>query len=147
LVLVDASHPDQWVRWPTPRADRILEVSQRLFGGLVRAAAGAALPGFAATEATQMRAWSVSRQQLSAAQPLGDRPLAVLTVSEQPRGGELLRALQTAELTPDASFEAVPGASHESLVSDREHARVVAQTILEVVQAARDRERATSTEV
>jgi len=73
----------------------------------------------------------------------------VLTVSEQPRGGELLRALQTelAELTPDASFKVVQGASHESLVSDREHARVVAQTILEVVQAARDRERATSTEV
>ncbi len=173
LVLVDASHPDQWVRWPTPRADRILELSQRLFGwlgwfGLLRTLnltrgisaglpaqqvaelrAGAALPGFAATEAAQMRSWSVSRQQLSAAQPLGNLPLAVLTVSEQPRGGELLRALQTelAELTQDASFEVVQGASHESLVSDRENARVVAQTILAVVQAARDRERATSTEL
>jgi len=173
LVLVDASHPDQWVRWPTPRADRILELSQRLFGwlgwfGLLRTLnltrgisaglpaqqvaelrAGAALPGFAATEAAQMRSWSLSRQQLSAAQPLGNLPLAVLTVSEQPRGGELLRALQTelAELTQDASFEVVQGASHESLVSDRENARVVAKTILAVVQAARDRERATSTEL
>ena len=34
LVLVDASHPDQWVRWPTPHADKILEVSQRIFGWL-----------------------------------------------------------------------------------------------------------------
>ena len=34
LVLVDASHPDQWVRWPTPHADRILEVSQRILGWL-----------------------------------------------------------------------------------------------------------------
>jgi hypothetical protein len=36
----------------------------------------------------------------------------------------------------------VQGASHESLISDREHARVVAKTILSVVQAARDRDRA-----
>jgi hypothetical protein len=38
----------------------------------------------------------------------------------------------------------VQGASHESLISDREHARVVAKTILSVVQAARDRQRPTS---
>jgi pimeloyl-ACP methyl ester carboxylesterase len=164
LVLVDASHPDQWVRWPTPHADRILEVSQRIFGwlgwlGVLRALnlsrgitaglparqaaelrAGAALPGFAATEAAQMRSWSVSREQLNAAGPLGDLPLAVLAVSEQPLGGELLTALQRelAELTQGSSFEVVQGASHESLISNREHARVVARTIEAVVQAARD---------
>ena len=79
LVLVDASHPDQWVRWPTPHADKMIEVSQRIFGwlgwlGVLRALnlsrgvsaglparqvaelrAGAALPGFAATEAAQIR--------------------------------------------------------------------------------------------
>ena len=168
LVLVDASHPDQWVRWPTPHADKILEVSQRIFGwlgwlGILRALnlsrgisaglparqiaelrAGAALPGFAATEAAQIRSWSVSREQLNAAQPLGDLPLAVLAVSEQPVGGELLTALQRelAELTENASFEVVQGASHESLISDREHARVVAKTIQAVVQAARNREEA-----
>jgi pimeloyl-ACP methyl ester carboxylesterase len=166
LVLVDASHPDQWVRWPTPHADRMLEVSQRIFGwlgwlGVLRALnlsrgitaglptrraaelrAGAALPGFAATEAAQIRSWSVSREQLNAAGPLGDLPLAVLTVSEQPLGGELLTALQRelAELTKDASFEVVQGASHESLISNREHARIVAKTIESVVQAARNRE-------
>jgi pimeloyl-ACP methyl ester carboxylesterase len=164
LVLVDASHPDQWVRWPTPHAERILEVSQRIFGwlgwlGVLRALnlsrgitaglparqaaelrAGAALPGFAATEAAQMRSWSVSREQLNAAGPLGDLPLAVLAVSEQPLGGELLTALQRelAELTQGSSFEVVQGASHESLISNREHARVVARTIEAVVQAARD---------
>jgi pimeloyl-ACP methyl ester carboxylesterase len=164
LVLVDASHPDQWVRWPTPHVDRILEVSQRIFGwlgwlGVLRALnlsrgitaglparqaaelrAGAALPGFAATEAAQMRSWSVSREQLNAASPLGDLPLAVLAVSEQPLGGELLTALQRelAELTQGSSFEVVQGASHESLISNREHARVVARTIEAVVQAARD---------
>jgi hypothetical protein len=104
--------------------------------------AGAALPGFAATEAAQIRSWSVSREQLNAAGPLGDLPLAVLTVSEQPLGGELLTALQRelAELTKDTSFEVVQGASHESLIAKREHARVVARTIEAVVQAARNSE-------
>jgi pimeloyl-ACP methyl ester carboxylesterase len=137
LILVDASHPDQWVRWPTPHADRILEVSQRVLGwlgwlGLLRALhlaraisaglparqaaelrAGAALPGLAATTAAQIRSWSVSRVQLNAAAPLGDLPLAVLAVSEQPVGGELLTALQRelAELTENASFEVVQGAA------------------------------------
>ncbi|HKN43332.1 MAG TPA: alpha/beta hydrolase [Propionibacteriaceae bacterium] len=165
LILVDASHPDQWVRWPTPHADRIIEVSQRVLGwlgwfGLLRALhlargistglparqaaelrAGAALPGCAATEAAQMGCWSVSRQQLNVAAPLGELPLAVIGVSEQPVGGELLTALQRelAELTENASFEIVKGATHESLISDREHARVVARTILTVVEAAASR--------
>jgi pimeloyl-ACP methyl ester carboxylesterase len=164
LVLVDASHPDQWVRWPTPYADRMLEVSQRIFGwlgwfGVLRALnlsrgiaaglparqaaelrAGAALPGHAATAAAQIRSWSVSRERLNAAAPLGDLPLAVLAVSEQPVGAELLTALQRelADLTEGASFEVVQGASHESLISNREHARVVAKTIEAVVQQARD---------
>ena len=109
--------------------------------------AGAALPGFAATEAAQIRSWSVSREQLNAAAPLGDLPLAVLAVSEQPVGGELLTALQRelAELTENASFEVVQGASHESLISNREHARVVAKTIQAVVHAARNREDARRT--
>jgi pimeloyl-ACP methyl ester carboxylesterase len=166
LILVDASHPDQWVRWPTPHADRIIEVSQRVLGwlgwfGLLRALhlargisaglparqaaelrAGAALPGCAATEAAQMGCWSVSRQQLNVAAPLGELPLAVIGVSEQPVGGELLTALQRelAELTENASFEIVKGATHESLISDREHARVVADTIQAVVRKARDHE-------
>jgi pimeloyl-ACP methyl ester carboxylesterase len=165
LILVDASHPDQWVRWSTPHADRILEVSQRILGwlgwfGLLRALhlargisaglparqaaelrAGAALPGFAATEAAQIRSWSVSREQLKAAAPLGDLPLAVLAVTEQPVGGQLLTALQRelAELTENASFQVVQGASHETVISDREHARIVAATIGAVVQAATDR--------
>jgi hypothetical protein len=66
----------------------------------------------------------------------------VLGVSEQPVGGELLTALQheLAQLTEDANFETVQGASHESLISNLEYAQVVAKTIAAVVQAARDRE-------
>jgi hypothetical protein len=83
----------------------------------------------------------VSREQLNAAESLGALPLAVLAVSEQPVGGELLTALQRelAELTEDASFEIVQGASHESLISNRGYAHVVAKTIKAVVQAATDR--------
>ena len=52
-------------------------------------------------------------------------------MSKQPVGGELLTALQRelAQLTEDASMEVVQGASHKSVISNREHARVVAQTI------------------
>jgi hypothetical protein len=126
---------------------RALNLSRGITAGLparhtAELRAGAALPGFAATEAAQIRSWSVSREQLNAAGPLGDLPLAVLAVSEQPLGGELLTALQRelAELTKDASFEVVQGASHESLIANREHARIVAKTIESVVQAARNRE-------
>ena len=85
----------------------------------------------------------LARQQLNAAAQLGDLPLSVLGISEQPVGGELLTDLQhqLAQLTDDASFEIVQGASHESLISDREYARAVAWAIQAVVQAARDRER------
>jgi hypothetical protein len=48
---------------------------------------------------------------------------------------------QLTQLTEDASFEIVQGASHESVISDRQYARVVARRIQAVVQAAQDRER------
>jgi hypothetical protein len=57
------------------------------------------------------------------------------------RRGAGLPERQAAELTAHARFETVKGA-HESLISDREHARVVAKTILSVVHAARVRDRA-----
>jgi pimeloyl-ACP methyl ester carboxylesterase len=164
LVLVDASHPDQWARWPVPHADRILAASQRLLAilawvGVVRALdpsraisnglpaeqaaqlrAAAALPRFSATEAAQTRAWATSRNQLNAAGALGELPLTVLAVTDQPVGGDLLTALQLelAELTEQARLEVVDGASHESLVSQPQYARTVAAAIRAVVQAARE---------
>jgi pimeloyl-ACP methyl ester carboxylesterase len=63
LILVDASHPDQWVRWPTPYAARILEVSQRVLGwlgwfGLLRALhlARGISAGLPARQAAELRA-------------------------------------------------------------------------------------------
>ncbi|HEX5730848.1 alpha/beta fold hydrolase [Microbacterium sp.] len=171
LVLVDASHPDQWARWPVRHADRILAASQRLLSvlawfGMLRALdasraisnglpaeqvaqlrAASALPRCAATEAAQTKAWETSRNQLNAAAPLGELPLTVLAVTDQPVGGDLLTALQLelAGLTANARFEVVDGASHESLVSQRRHARRVAAAIRSVVQAAQDRQSSGST--
>ena len=167
LVLADASHPDQWVRWPTPHADTLLAASQRVLAvlgwvGLLRALdlsrqvsaglpdrqvaelrARSALPVVAATEAAQTYTWRLSRAQLSSARPLGDLPLAVLGVSEQPRGGELLTALQVelSGLAAGASSRIVVGASHESLIARREHAHAVAEAIQAVVVRSRGHDR------
>jgi pimeloyl-ACP methyl ester carboxylesterase len=165
LVLVDSSHPDQWVRWPTPNADRMIAAGQQFAAvlawfGLLRAMdlsapiseglpdeqvaqlrARSALPGTATTEAAQMRQWPTSREQVNAAGPLGDLPLAVIGVGVQPRGGELLSQLQAelTGLTATSSFRLVPAASHESLVARREHAAVVVSAIRDVVTSAMER--------
>jgi pimeloyl-ACP methyl ester carboxylesterase len=36
LVAVDGSHPDQWLRWPVPHADRILRTANRATAVLAR---------------------------------------------------------------------------------------------------------------
>ena len=163
IVLADASHPDQWVRWPTPQADRILVTSQRVTAGLawlglLRALdlsapisrglparqraelrALSALPSVALTEANQMSAWrSSSRAQINGARSLGSLPLFVLGVSEQPWGAQMLTALQTElpSLSTNSVRHVVQGATHESLVARREHAQVVAAAIRRVLESA-----------
>jgi pimeloyl-ACP methyl ester carboxylesterase len=157
LVLVDASHPDQWLRWPVHRADRMIATSQRVSAALARIGvlrvvdlsrqlsvglperqvaelrARSALPGASAVEAEQMDAWPESRTQLPAS--LGDLPLAVLGVSEQPRGAATLTELQSElpSLSTNSARQVVQGATHEALVSRREHAMVVADAIRAVV--------------
>ena len=88
LVLVDASHPDQWARWPVRHADRMLQISQRVTAaaarvGLLRVVdlsaavsaglparqaaelrARTALPTTSVTEAVQMKAWAQNRRHL-----------------------------------------------------------------------------------
>jgi pimeloyl-ACP methyl ester carboxylesterase len=167
LVAVDGSHPDQWARWPTPHADRILVASTRLTGllarfGLLRlldlsttVSAGlpqrqvgelrarTALPRTSAVEAEQLAGWAAGRAMIAAARPLGDLPLVVLGVTEQPFGAATLDAL-SAEMTAgstNAVRRVVPGATHESLVADPVHAAVVADAIRAVVASASAGER------
>jgi hypothetical protein len=77
----------------------------------------------------------------NAAAPRADLPLAGLAVNEQPVSGELLAApyCELAEPTDDASVEIVHGASHESLISNRDHAQAVVKAIQAVVQGATHR--------
>jgi pimeloyl-ACP methyl ester carboxylesterase len=154
LVAVDGSHPDQWVRWPTPYADRILRTANRVtealawFGLLrvvdlsARVSAGlprrqrdelrarTARPATSAVEADQLAGWAANPPF----RPLGDLPVVVLGVSEQPFGGATLTTLSE-ELVEGAVRRVVHGATHESLVSRREHAAEVAAAIRAVIAA------------
>ncbi len=157
LVLVDASNPDQWVRWPVRNADRMIVTSQRVTAALARVGllrlvdlsraisaglpdravaelrARSALPGTSAVEAEQMAAWPTSRAQLVS--DLGALPLVVLGVTDQPRGAETLTALQAelVRLSTRSARRVVEGATHESLVARREHAMAVVAAIRAVV--------------
>ncbi len=157
LVLVDASNPDQWVRWPVRNADRMIVASQRVTAALARVGllrlvdlsraiseglpdrpvaelkARSALPGASAVEAEQMAAWPTSRAQLVL--DLGALPLVVLGVTEQPRGAETLTALQAElpGLSTRSARRVVDGATHESLVAHREHAAAVVAAVRAVV--------------
>jgi pimeloyl-ACP methyl ester carboxylesterase len=164
MVLADTSHPDQWVRWPTPQANRLLAGSQWITAflawfGLLRVfdlsrtvVAGLpprpatelrtriALPRTSVTEARQVTAWRThSRAQVNGARPLGGLPLVVLGVTEQPFGGELLTALQAElpGLSDNGVLRIVDGAGHESLVSTAEYAAAVVAAIRDVLDAAR----------
>ncbi len=163
LVLVDASHPDQWARWPVPHADLIQLTSLRtmavaarvglfrmldLFGAVsdglpdrqvAELNAHFALPRTSSTEAAQMRAWErVTRPFLHDAAPLGDLPLAVMGVGVQPMGALTLDALQEELplLSTNSARRVVAGATHESLIAHREHAMRVADAIRAVVDVA-----------
>jgi pimeloyl-ACP methyl ester carboxylesterase len=158
LVAVDGSHPDQWVRWPTPHADRILRTANRATAVVARLGlprvldlaapvsaglpprqraelrARTARPLTSAVEADQLAGWAASLPFPS----LGDLPLVVLGVSEQPFGGATLTTLseELAEDTTNAVRRVVHGATHESLVARREHAAEVVAAIRAVITAA-----------
>jgi len=94
-----------------------------------------ALPQASAVGADILTVWdSRTRAQVNAARPLGDLPLAVLSVTEQPLYGEVLTALQAEmpALSSNSVHRVVVGATHENLISDRAHAAVVAETILQI---------------
>jgi hypothetical protein len=77
-------------------------------------------------------AWArTTRDQVNATSGLGDRPLVVLSVTEQDRYAETLTRLQ-AELTSlssNSSHRTVAGADHYTLVSKPEYAAIVSDAI------------------
>ncbi len=72
---------------------------------------------------------------------LGDLPLVVLSVTEQPRKGAELTELQAdlPALSSNSRHITIQGAYHEGLLAREEYARVVTESIVEVVQAVRER--------
>lgn len=164
MVLVDASHPDQWVRmgFPSRLNGSITKVFSifarfglwRIFNGEYKQlAAGlpprqyAELMAFTPTARAQLTAgdaliaWdSVSRVQVNKTGSLGDIPLVVLSVTEQPLKGKQLTELQAElpRLSTNSQHITVDGATHEGLVSQAQYARVVTDAILRVVEAARE---------
>jgi pimeloyl-ACP methyl ester carboxylesterase len=163
MVLIDASHPDQWAHIPVSQDGkfngwaniltaffarlgvvRIFHLESGLYTGLPQRQADEMEAILARPESWQrsgeaLLIWNErTRPQINQARSLGDLPLAVLGVTEQPIYGDVLTSLQN-EL-PSLSSNSVhfveEGATHENLVSERQHAQVVAEAIRSVMQAA-----------
>jgi pimeloyl-ACP methyl ester carboxylesterase len=165
MVLVDSAHPDELERSPQQRKGlRQVELGVGLSSVLARV--GALRLGFLGMEwirkfppeqAAEVRSllslpstWAATRAELSVweqltnkearqTRSLGDIPLIVLTASEtmtsDPVHGQLQAEL--AALSSNSMHRSVLGASHESILLDQEHARTVAASIRQVVDAAR----------
>jgi pimeloyl-ACP methyl ester carboxylesterase len=164
VVLVDASHPDQWANIPASRNGRTVAAGNRVTALLARCgmlrlfhAERPFIAGLPPREYAEMRAylarpqgWSAgadgliawgrhSRAQVNAARDLGSRPLVVLSVTEQDRYSEVLTRLQAElpSLSSNSRHLTVTGATHYTLVSERRHAAVVSAAIRAVTAAAR----------
>ena len=167
LILVDASHPDQWQRfgfssrvlgWGSRVSSlaarfgvfRVFDKEYRLLATGLPARAEAELMAFSRTpralsaSGQAAMAWdAVTRPLVNGAGDLGDLPLIVLSVTDQPRKGKELTELQAdlAKLSTDSRHRIVEGAYHEGLLANQDHARIVTESIIEVVEAARTRTR------
>ena len=164
MVLVDSSHPDQWIHIKASRDGRTVALGNRLMALLARLgvwrvlrAERSFIAGLPAREYAEMRAflarpqgWSVaaealgawrraSRQQVNATRSLGDLPLSVLSVTEQDRYSEVLTRLQRelATLSSNCQHVTVEGATHYTLVSEHRHAAVVTAAIRAVAASIR----------
>jgi pimeloyl-ACP methyl ester carboxylesterase len=169
MVLVDASHPDQWAAVPAARGGRTIAFGNRATGflarlGIVRMldmnkSVRAGLPELQAAEMkailAQPQSWSTSgntlamwgariRPQINQASELGDLPLVVLTAPVRPSGASVggyadtLNSQQDelSTLSSNSLHLTVDGATHESLVAERENALDVANAILQILDAA-----------
>lgn len=163
MVLVDGSHPDQWVRMGV--SSKVVATSNYVSGLLARFGlfrifkseyrllanglppqqydelmALASTPRALASAGDSLFVWdSISRPLVNDAGSLGNLPLIVLSVTDQPRMGAKLTELQAElpSLSTNDEHITVQGAYHEGLVSQEKHARVVTDAICRVVEAAR----------
>jgi pimeloyl-ACP methyl ester carboxylesterase len=163
MVLIDASHPDQWAHIPASRNGRTVAFGTRMTGFLARFGIlrfwnpeSALIDGLPPQQRAEMdailatpRPWStaadgliawgdLSRDQINSARSLGNLPLFVLSVTEQDRYADVLTALQAElpKLSSNSVHLTVQGATHDGLACQREHALIVADAIRQVVEAA-----------
>jgi pimeloyl-ACP methyl ester carboxylesterase len=163
MALIDASHPDQWAQIPVSREGkfngnanlftaflarlgvvRFFQLEKASYAGLPERQAGEMEAILARPESWQrsgevLLIWNDrTRPQINQARSLGDLPLAVLSVTEQPIYGEVLTRLQNElpSLSSNSVHYTVAGATHENLVSEREHALMVAEAIRSVMEVA-----------
>jgi pimeloyl-ACP methyl ester carboxylesterase len=165
MVLIDASNPDQWVRMPVSfDSSKMAGVGNLVFGflsrfGIVRFfhMESALYSGLPEQQAAEMEAnlarplaWKTSgdtiliwneriRPQINQASSLGDMPLGVISVTDQPFNGETLTQLQDelVTLSSNSLHYTEQGATHESLVAEQGHALTVARIIRQVLESAR----------
>jgi hypothetical protein len=100
----------------------------------------ASAPRALASAGDSLFVWdSISRPLVNDADSLGDLPLIVLSVTDQPRMGAKLTELQAElpSLSTNSEHITVQGAYHEGLVAQEKHARVVTDAIRRVVEAVR----------
>ncbi len=163
MVLVDASHPDQWVRFGISSKVlgygnkvssvvarlglfRLYDKEYRLLADGLPPRAHAELmalgrtPRALSTAGDAALAWDDrTRPLVNDAPGLGDRPVIVLSVTVQPRMADKLTALQAElpALSTQSQHVTVHGAYHEGLLAQRDDAGVVTAAILRVVEAVR----------
>ena len=162
LVLLDSSHPDQFMRYPEMlKGDTPMLTFMPVLQTMVRMGLGrlyffnsrkidfASLPPpqraeVAAIFSTQ-EYWQNAKttmllgasifQQAHDLGPLGDLPLAVITRGEGVDDHWREMQNELAVLSTNSIHITVDGSTHGSLVFNRDHAHIVSQTILQVVDA------------
>ena len=165
MVLVDSSHPDQWVHIPASKNGSRIASAQRMASvlgqlGIFRVfdkEAKTLSSGLPPQQAAEIEAFCMqpqsllvgssalavwherTRPQINAARPLGGLPLFILSVTEQALYADVLTELQAQlpALSSNSKHVTVVGATHEALVSQQVYAQSVGSAIVEVIEAVR----------
>jgi pimeloyl-ACP methyl ester carboxylesterase len=164
VVLVDSSHPDQWINIPASKGGSTVAMGNRVTAFLCRLGvmrlfhleksfieglpdqqygemqAYLARPEPWIVGADGLIAWrDLSREQVNNTKGLGNLPLVVLSVTEQDMYAEALTKLQNElpALSSNSQHITIQGATHYTMVSKAEYAKQVSDAILRVVEVAR----------
>ncbi len=164
IVLLDSSHPDQFVRYPDMLKNDTATLSKMpLIQTLLRlgvghayfalggemdfadlpklqhdeiAAAGSSQEYWKSVETTMSLGPTIF-QQAHDLGSLGDLPLAIITRGEGVDAGWREMQNELAALSTNSIHITVDGSTHTSLIFNPKYAHIVSETILQVVDAAR----------